>query len=462
MKQRNLYIKTFGCQMNERDSEIIAQLLHGSGFIPVHDMDAADLIILNTCSIRAKAEQKVYSLLGQLRQYKLKNPDLLISVAGCVAQQEGERIQRKMPHVDLVVGTQQLYRLPEMIRRLDNGAHHLKPAVDISATFAIPSIRKLTGPAPEAGLPFPAGGEIRKFVTIMQGCNNYCSYCVVPYTRGREISRPVADILDEVGMLAARGVREITLLGQNVNSYGQTNPVADRPVDFPALLHRVARTEGLRRLRFTTSNPKDLSDRLMRCFAEIDILCPNFHLPVQSGSDRILQRMNRKYTVADYLDKVRNLRRYHPDITLSTDMIVGFPGETDEDFEQTMLLLETVRFHSSFSFKYSDRPRTRSATFGEKVPEQVKAARLGRFQARQDSISLERNREYVDRVVEVMVEGAGKNNLLQGRAATNHIVHFPEPPGSSFSPGDMVMVRINRAGQHSLAGTMLMEDSERD
>jgi len=460
MKRRNLYIKTFGCQMNERDSEIIAQLLHGSGFIPVHDMEAADLIVLNTCSIRAKAEQKVYSLLGQLRQYKLRNPGLLISVAGCVAQQEGEQIQRKMPHVDLVVGTQQLYRLPEMIRRLDNGAHHLKPAVDISATFAIPSMRELTGPDPEAGLPCPADGGVRKFVTIMQGCNNYCSYCVVPYTRGREISRPVADILDEVGMHATRGVREITLLGQNVNSYGQTDPVADRPVDFPALLHMVARTEGLRRLRFTTSNPKDLSDRLMRCFAEIDILCPNFHLPVQSGSDRILRRMNRKYTVADYLDKVRNLRRYCPDITLSTDIIVGFPGETDEDFEQTMQLLETVRFHSSFSFKYSDRPGTRSAAFGDKVAEQVKADRLSRFQTRQDRISLERNREYVGRIVEVMVEGAGKNNHLQGRTAGNHIVHFPGPPGSAFRPGDMVMVRINRAGQHSLAGTMLMEDSD--
>lgn len=446
--------------MNERDSEIIEQLLSGSGFLAVSDMNRADLIVLNTCSIRAKAEQKVYSLLGQLRQYKLNNPGLLIGVAGCVAQQEGENIQRKMPHVDLVVGTQQIYRLPEMIRQLDEGAQKLEPAIGLNGPFALPSIRQLTGRTEQAGAHFPPSREFKKFVTIMQGCNNFCSYCVVPYTRGRETSRPVGDILDEVNLLVARGVREITLLGQNVNSYGQTNSVAARPVDFSSLLRMVARTQGLKRLRFTTSNPKDLSDELMRCFGEVDILCPNFHLPVQSGSDRVLKRMNRKYTVADYLDKVQALQHYRPAITLSTDIIVGFPGETDEDFEQTMNLLETVRFHSSFSFKYSDRPGTRSATFADKVDEKIKSARLSRFQSQQDSISLERNREYVDRVLEVMVEGTGKNNLLHGRSAANHIVHFAEPPGPVLNPGDMVRVRINQAGQHSLAGTMLMEDPD--
>jgi tRNA-2-methylthio-N6-dimethylallyladenosine synthase len=444
--------------MNERDSEIIAQLLHGFGFIPVSDMDTADLIVLNTCSIRAKAEQKVYSLLGQLRQYKLHNPNLLIGVAGCVAQQEGEKILHKMPHVDLVVGTQQIYRLPEMIRQLDNGEQKPKPAVGLTGALALPSIRQLAGRTGKAGIPFPASRDYKKFVTIMQGCNNFCSYCVVPYTRGREVSRPVVDILDEVNLLVSRGVREITLLGQNVNSYGQTNSVAEGPVDFSALLRMVARAPGLRRLRFTTSNPKDLSDELMRCFVDIDILCPNFHLPVQSGSDRILRRMNRKYTVADYLDKVGVLRQYRSDITLSTDVIVGFPGETDEDFQQTIYLLENVRFDSSFSFKYSDRPGTRSAAFADKVDEKAKSARLALFQARQDSISLERNREYVDRVLEVMVEGTGKNNLLHGRSAANHIIHFAEPPGPVPRPGEMVMVRINQAGHHSLAGTVLKED----
>lgn len=460
MKQRNLYIKTFGCQMNERDSEIIEHLLYDSGFLPVADMESADLIVLNTCSVRAKAEQKVYSLLGQLRQNKLRNPRLLIGVAGCVAQQEGERIQRKMPHVDLVVGTRQIHRLPRMIRDLDSGARNLKPAVELDD----PAVSSVPGhtlfPVRRAHAPSPPGGGSRKFVTIMQGCDNFCTYCVVPYTRGREVSRPAADILDEVRLLSGQGVREVTLLGQNVNSYGRTNPVADRPLDFAGLLHMVARTPGLQRLRFTTSNPKDLSEPLMRCFAEIDILCPHFHLPVQSGSDRILRRMNRKYTIADYLAKVETLRRFRPDIALSTDIIVGFPGETDDDFEQTMRLLETVRYDSSFSFKYSDRPGTRAAAFESKVDERIKSERLSRFQSRQDAISLERNREYLDRVVEVMVEGRGTNGLLHGRSAANHIVHFAEISDTVTGPGDLVRVRINQAGHHSLAGSLLTEEQE--
>jgi tRNA-2-methylthio-N6-dimethylallyladenosine synthase len=452
MKQRNLYIKTFGCQMNERDSEIIEQLLFPAGFLPVSDINDADLILLNTCSIRAKAEQKVYSLLGQLRQYKLNNPGLLIGVAGCVAQQEGERIQQKMPHVDLVVGTQQLYRIPDLIARLDLG-QPLKPSISLDNGFRIPSLREISpdsGPAPS-----PAPREFRKFVTIMQGCNNYCSYCVVPYTRGRETSRPVADIIEEVRLLSAKGVCDITLLGQNVNSYGQTNPVADKPVTFADLLRQVAATPGLKRLRFTTSNPKDLSDELMRCFAEIPILCPHFHLPVQSGSDRVLASMNRRYTIGDYLDKVVALRRYRPDLALSTDIIVGFPGETDEDFDQTMDLLEKVRFHSSFSFKYSDRPGTRSAAFDNKVSERVKSIRLTRFQQRQNEISLERNAEYLESIVEVMIEGYGKNGLIQGRSSANHIVHFPADTETRLLPGDLVRVLIQKTGQHSLTGILL-------
>ncbi|MDW7771887.1 MAG: tRNA (N6-isopentenyl adenosine(37)-C2)-methylthiotransferase MiaB [Desulfobulbaceae bacterium] len=458
MRERFLYIKTFGCQMNERDSEIIEHLLYPVGFLPVAEMGRADLVVINTCSIRAKAEQKVYSLLGQLRQNKSRNPALLICVAGCVAQQEGKIIQQRMPHVDIVVGTQQIYQLPEMIRKLDRGTVEPMLAVNLDSSFAIPAFQDYHYQEKKPSCSPSPAPDFKKFVTIMQGCNNFCSYCVVPYTRGREISRPVADILDEIRVLLARGVSEITLLGQNVNSYGQTNSVVDHgSVHFADLLRQVAALPGLKRLRFTTSNPKDLSDALMRCFAEIENLCPQFHLPVQSGSDRVLKRMNRNYTVAGYLLKVRTLRSYQPDLALSTDIIVGFPGETDEDFAATMELLQTVQYHSSFSFKYSDRPGTRSAGFDHKVDEKVKSERLARFQALQDSVSLERNRAYVGRIMEVTVEGKGKNNMLYGRTTTNHIVHFPASGMDRIRPGDALQVRINLAGQHSLTGKITGE-----
>ncbi len=448
-----LYIKTFGCQMNERDSEIIEQLLYTSGYITVSSMDDADFILLNTCSIRAKAEQKVYSLLGQLRQYKIKKPELLIGVAGCVAQQEGAIIQQRMPHVDLVVGTQQLYRIPELLKKIKISDKIIPPAVQLDNSFSIPPFQHYINVAVQTDRS-PPPLNFKKFVTIMQGCNNYCSYCVVPYTRGREISRPVADILKEVNSLVSQGIFEITLLGQNVNSYGQTNNVADKPINFPQLLYKVASVPGLRRLRFTTSNPKDLSDELMQCFKNIDVLCPQFHLPVQSGSDRILKLMNRKYSIADYLGKVDTLLQYRPDIALSTDIIIGFPGESDVDFEATMDLLNNVRFHSSFSFKYSDRPGTRSAGFNDKVEETIKSERLSRFQARQDEISLERNKDYVGREMDIVVDGQGKNDLFFGRTVTNHIVHFPASGINDPQRGDIITVRINIAGQHSLTGNV--------
>jgi tRNA-2-methylthio-N6-dimethylallyladenosine synthase len=440
----SFYIKTFGCQMNERDSEIMAQLLIQHGYAAMA-AEEADLIILNTCSIRAKAEQKFFSLLGSLRQEKRRRPGLRIVAAGCVAQQEGEHIFERMPHVDVVIGTQQFWRLPELLQRLERGESKREIACGLDKAFVIPPFQKLLHDAP------PQPSEFRKFVTIMQGCDNYCAYCVVPSTRGREISRPVADILEEVQLLVSRGVKEITLLGQNVNSYGTTNPVAERPVSFAELLQRTAAIPGLRRLRFTTSNPQDLSTELMRCFRDLPNLCPHFHLPVQAGSNAVLKRMNRKYSRELYLDKVAELRSFRPDITLSTDVIVGFPGETEDDFEQTMSLLETVRFHGSFSFKYSDRPGTRSLHFPDKVDEQTKGARLERFQARQDEISLERNREFLGRSVEVMVEGRSESGL-QGRTGSNHIVHFAGP--DSLQPGDLLMVTINHAGQHSLQGSM--------
>jgi tRNA-2-methylthio-N6-dimethylallyladenosine synthase len=446
---KSLYIKTFGCQMNERDSEIIEQLLAQEGYIAVATPEGADVILINTCSIREKAEQKVFSLLGSLRAEKVKNPSLLLGVTGCVAQQEGELIRDRMPHVDLIVGTQQIYRLPEMLDRLRQRMTSKEIATNLESSFTIPPFQKLLVKAS----PSPAPHGFKKFVTIMQGCDNFCSYCVVPGTRGREISRPVADILEEVELLVDQGVREVTLLGQNVNSYGTTNKVAAVATTFPLLLRQVASVRGLQRLRFTTSHPKDLSEDLMRCFAEIENLCPHFHLPVQSGSNVVLQRMNRKYSIESYLDKVTALRGYRPDIALATDIIVGFPGETEADFQATMDLLNTVRFHSSFSFKYSDRPHTRSVDFTGKIPEEVKSSRLAAFQNRQDQICFERNSEYIGENLEVMIESINGADF-KGRTATNHIVHCAGPEGICV-PGDLAWVHIDRAGKHSLKGTLL-------
>ena len=445
---KHLYIKTFGCQMNERDSEIIEQLLARSGCIAVCDAVDADLIVVNTCSIRAKAEQKVFSLLGLLRKQKEKQPDLRIAVAGCVAQQEGKQIFKRMPHVDIVVGTQQIYQLPEMLLRLEAGETKREISCDLEQSFSIPPFQRLLADK-DKHPPSPAAPEFRKFVTIMQGCNNFCSYCVVPATRGREISRPVADILEEVTLLVDQGICEITLLGQNVNSYGCTNSVADSQVGFADLLAMVAQVSGVKRLRFTSSNPQDLSEDLMQRFKDFENICPHFHLPAQSGSNDVLKRMHRKYTREVYLEKVQGLRSYCPEIAISTDMIIGFPSESDHDFEQTMDLLETVRFHGSFSFKYSDRPHTRSAEFDNKVDEDVKGERLQRFQRRQDQISLERNKELVGQPVEVMVERVAGNSI-QSRTGTNHIVHFESK--DNFVVGDFTYVTINHAGMHSLNG----------
>ena len=449
MSSRSFFIKTFGCQMNERDSEIMAQLFGEKGYVETIDSDQADLIILNTCSIRAKAEQKVMSLLGVLRKQKKRNPKLKICVAGCVAQQEGKHLIERMPHVDLVVGTQNIYQVAELLGELETQAVVTTLVDDYQIPAFIPNLK--------AGAEQESSQVVfKKFLTIMQGCNNYCTYCVVPYTRGREISREVNHILKEAHSLVEDGVREITLLGQNVNSYGKTNVVskATTSYSFSDLLRAVAEIPGLQRLRFTTSNPKDLSDDLMRCFAEVDILCPQFHLPVQSGSNRILSLMNRKYSRELYLEKVAALRSYCPEIVLTTDMIVGFPGETDRDFDDTMSLLEEVRYHGSFSFKYSDRPGTRSAEFEDKVDETIKSERLRIFQSRQDELSLEHNRNYIGKTLSVMIEKTGPDSVV-GRTETNHLVHIADTSGKRF-PGEIVPVRIVHAGQHSLRGNFIL------
>ena len=445
------YIETFGCQMNERDSEIMGQLLGRADYLPTRDLDQADLVVVNTCSIRAKAEQKVYSLLGRLKKYKQKKPSLIVTVAGCVAQQEGEKLPARMPQVDIVVGTQNIYRLPGLVREVEE-KRRPQVAINLSKSYVIP--RHLPSPAKDGPVFSPREHPFKKFVTIMQGCNNFCTYCVVPFTRGREVSRDPADILAEVQVLVDKGIREITLLGQNVNSYGLDK--GNGHIRFPELLTEVAGIDGLERLRFTTSNPKDLSDELIHCFIEIDMLCPHFHLPVQSGSNRILKKMNRKYTIEAYLERVAALGRARPDLALTTDIIVGFPGETDADFEATMDLLEKVRYHGAFSFKYSDRPGARSADFGNKVPEEVKGRRLTRLQARQNEISQEVNRQYVGSQMEVMVEGASRSDRGQwsGRTGTNQIVNFPAPD-HPLTPGEIRMVRIEEACLHSLRGELM-------
>ncbi|NLZ17772.1 MAG: tRNA (N6-isopentenyl adenosine(37)-C2)-methylthiotransferase MiaB [Desulfobulbaceae bacterium] len=449
-----VHIKTFGCQMNERDSEIMGQLLSQNGYVYSDMPEAADLILVNTCSIRDKAEQKVYSLLGQLRELKEKNRhfrQIRIGVCGCVAQQEGRKIIERMPHVDLVLGTQQLYQLPALLDQLEKGELHHKVALDLDANFAIPPFQQLLRETPTQKSSAVAR-PVQRYVNIMQGCNNFCSYCVVPYTRGREISRPLADILEEVELLVAQGVREITLLGQNVNSYGKTNRVADQAITFPDLLRAVALVQGLKRLRFTTSHPKDLDRGLIRCFAELEVLCPHFHLPVQSGSNQVLARMNRGYSAEEYLAKVEELRRMRPDIALATDFIVGFPGESEQDFVATIQLLQDVRFHSSFSFKYSDRPQARSTGFADKIAEDIKSERLARLQQKQTEISLAWNIMLMHKKVEILVEHISAQTG-RGRSAANQVVHFQLQPGRSMpAVGDITHVLIEHAGPHSLRG----------
>lgn len=435
--------------MNERDSEIMGQLLEEASYAPTTELSKADIVIINTCSIRGKAEQKAFSFLGTLKKIKQKKPGLIVAVAGCVAQQEGKKIIERMPYVDIVLGPQNIYQIKNVVKKsLHNNAALSKVFTQLNNNYTIPAF--LPSPKNKA---LPAH---KRFVTIMQGCNNFCTYCVVPYTRGREVSRPVDDIINEIQHLVGNGVKEITLLGQNVNSYGLDKK--ENSITFPELLHKVAAIHGLKRLRFTTSNPKDLSEELMRIFQNIDILCPHFHLPVQSGSDSVLKRMNRKYTVASYLEKIDQLRKYCPDISITTDIIVGFPGETDEDFESTMELLENVRYHSSFSFKYSDRPHTKSAAFTDKVEKNTKIARLSRLQKRQEQITLERNQHYIGKTLEVMVEGESKNaaGQISGRTGTNHIVNFTTAPSPAhFQPGELVDVVIEEACLHSLRGKVV-------
>ena len=434
--------------MNVYDADQMVTGLAPMGYEPALSAHEADLILVVTCAIREKADQKVFSYLGRLEALKSRRPELTIAVGGCVAQGQGRRILSRAPHVDAVFGTHAVSRLPDIIRRIEAGGG---PVVDVAMDGAKDAFAPFTDP--------PANPGVARFVTIMQGCDNYCTYCVVPYVRGPETSRSPESVVAEVSGLVRAGVREVTLLGQNVNSYG----VKEGLPDFPELLDRVAGVRGLKRIRFTTSHPKDLSDGLIAAHAHLETLCPHIHLPVQSGSDRVLKRMNRKYDRERYLERVNRLRAARPGIAVTTDIIVGFPGETDDDFDQTLDLINTVRFDSLFAFKYSDRPQAPAARFSDPVPEPVKAERLTTVLAAQTAITRESYSRLVGSEAEVLVEGPARRNRAAaagtqwtGRTPENRIVNFTAaPPSPRIAPGMTVRVAIAEALAHSLRGSAL-------
>jgi len=447
---KKLYIKTFGCQMNEYDSDKMADVLGVSeGLTRTESPEDADVILFNTCSVREKAQEKVFSDLGRVRELKLARPDLMIGVGGCVASQEGEAIIRRAPYVDVVFGPQTLHRLPQLLEaRRDSG----KPQVDIS----FPEVEKFDH------LPPARVENATAFVSIMEGCSKYCSFCVVPYTRGEEVSRGFEDVLTEIAGLADQGVREVTLLGQNVNAY-RGRQADGNIADFAMLLDYVADIPGIERIRFTTSHPKEFTQRLIDVYARVPKLVSHLHLPVQSGSDRILMAMKRGYTAMEYKSIIRRLRAVRPDLCLSTDFIVGFPGEDESDFAATLKLIDDVGFDASFSFIYSARPGTPAASLEDTTPQATKLARLQKLQARIDINERAINAAMIGTQQTILVEGASRRNVaeLQGRTDNNRVVNFPvdEHHGTRLI-GQMAEVRITHAHAHSLRGELTFDQTE--
>jgi tRNA-2-methylthio-N6-dimethylallyladenosine synthase len=440
------YINTIGCQMNVYDSEKLAAILNALGFAHTRNLDQADIVVCNTCSIRHKAEEKAFSFLGRFAKEKQKNPHLLTVMAGCVAQQEGKNAFKRLPHLDLVLGTQAFSRFSRHIDALHAGQRQIVDTGPSDGIFeAMPDDTNFVE------------NQVSRFVTIMQGCDNYCTYCVVPYVRGRERSRFWESIVKEIQVLADNGIREITLLGQNVNSYG----VKEGGISFAALLEKVASIEKIRRIRFATSHPKDLSSDLIQAMADLDKVCSHLHLPVQSGSDNILQKMNRGYTRNTYLSRINDLKNTCPDIALSTDIIVGFPCETRVDFNETMSLLTEVQFDSIFAFAYSDRSSAPAAKFAGQVDETEKMDRLNQLLALQDRVTKKKNKYLEGQILQVLVEGFSarhhdgfvktSDNMKQmtGRTVSNKVVHFPS---ETIRVGDLVNITIENAYLHSLWG----------
>jgi tRNA-2-methylthio-N6-dimethylallyladenosine synthase len=438
---RRYFIKTFGCQMNEYDSARMADVLHAGGDLAATDNPAeADVLLMNTCSVREKAQEKVFSLLGEWRKLKAERPHVLIGVGGCVASQEGEAITRRAPFVDLVFGPQTLHRLPEMIAEQRRTG---RSVVDVS----FPEIEKFDH------LPAPRAEGATAFVSIMEGCSKYCSFCIVPYTRGDEVSRPLESVLDEVRALAAQGVREVTLLGQNVNAYAGS--MSDGAlVDLATLIHHVAAIRGIERVRFTTSHPLEFTDSLIEAYASVPQLANHLHLPVQSGSDRILSLMKRGYTAIEFKEKVRKLRRVRPDISISSDFIIGFPGESERDFNATLALVRDAGLDQSFSFLYSRRPGTPAASLPDEVDPTVKQERLTRLQAQLESQASAISERMVGTVQRVLVERAARKNAheLAGRTENNRWVNFAGPASLI---NQFVEVVITELRAHTLRGRLL-------
>jgi len=440
MAQR-YYIKTYGCQMNEYDSARMADVLRASlGYEATDDAASADLLLMNTCSVREKAQDKVYSLLGEWRALKAMRPELIIGVGGCVASQEGAALSARAPCVDLVFGPQTIHRLPQMLRAVRQGRGAV---VDVS----FPEIEKFDA------LPEPRAEGARAYVSVMEGCSKYCSFCVVPYTRGDEVSRPLGSVLAEVRALAAQGVAELTLLGQNVNAYAGESG-AGGTADLATLIHHVARIDGIERIRFTTSHPLEFSDSLIEAYANVPQLANHLHLPVQSGSDRVLALMKRGYTALEYKDKLRRLRAVRPDIAISTDIIVGFPGESERDFEATLRLVAEADLDQSFSFIYSARPGTPAASLPDEVSLEIKQQRLARLQAQLDAQALAISRRMVGSTQRVLVERHAKKDHaeLAGRTENNRWVNFSGPARLLQR---FVDVQVTEARPHSLRGRLL-------
>jgi tRNA-2-methylthio-N6-dimethylallyladenosine synthase len=439
---KKLYIKTHGCQMNEYDSSRIGDLLQESHKMELTDSpEDADVLLLNTCSIREKAQEKVFHQLGRWKRLKLKKPDLIIGVGGCVASQEGEAIGKRAPYVDLVFGPQTLHRLPEMLDKRGPGGTII---VDVS----FPEIEKFDN------LPEPRVDGPSAFVSIMEGCSKYCTFCVVPYTRGEEVSRPLDDVIAEVAHLAERGVREVNLLGQNVNAYRGTDHL-DEQIDFAELLTFVAQIPGIDRIRYTTSHPVEFSDALIDAYASIPQLVDHLHLPVQSGSDRILMAMKRGHTALEYKSKIRRLRKIRPDISISSDFIIGFPGESEADFAATMKLIEEIEFDHSFSFVYSARPGTPASDLPDVTDEDTKKKRLKILQDRIVQQTQRISRRMVDSKQKILVTGVSKKDpgQLQGRTENNRVVNFSASDHALI--GSFVTVLIGQALPNSLRGTLV-------
>jgi tRNA-2-methylthio-N6-dimethylallyladenosine synthase len=437
--EKRVYIETYGCQMNEHDSERILRLLEGSRYSETKEAKEADLILINTCSVREKPEHKVYSALGRFKRFK-DEKGTIIGVAGCVAQQEGDRLLDRVPYLDMVVGTHAIPLIPQLVQKVEASKQR------ICETGLDPEGKYL-----QATLSQRVMNKVKSYVTIMQGCDRFCSFCIVPYVRGRELSRPSGEIIKEVKHLAEMDVKEVCLLGQNVNAYGKG---MEGELDFPQLLDRINDIEGLQRIRFTTSHPADLSEELIQAFSKLKKLCEHFHLPFQSGSNKILRAMHRGYTKESYLEKIDRLKKICPPIAITADVIVGFPGEEEKDFEETLDILQKVRFDDLFSFKYSPRKGTRAFQFQDKVEEKVKQERLSILQEIQKGITLQKNQELEGRAEEVLVEGRSKQSAqdVTGRTRTNKIVNFE---GDISLVGKLVPVQITKVYAHSLRGEMV-------